>query len=187
MFSFGLSMFQRSKMMPGWSTEIANELIRLGSEQGRSFDQMQLQKLVYIAHGWCLAITGEPLTGDRPEAWSIGPIYRRLADSLARQGTKPMTSSIDVPMALAAAESVGGSETIPSDSEAIALDVLERVTLNYGALSSSQLSALTRGANAPWATVYESGKGQFREIAHSLIRDQFVRFAQTISDGDNHG
>ena len=173
--------------MPGWSTEIANELIRLGSKQGRAFDQMHLQKLVYIAHGWSLAITGEPLTGDRPEAWSVGPMYRRLADALARQGTRPVTSFIDVPMALAAAQPVSESETIPSDLEAIALDVLERVTLNYGSLSPSQLSILTCGADAPWAAVYQSGKGQFREISHSLIRDQFVRFAQTIGDGDDHG
>jgi len=60
--------------MPGWSTEIATVFIRRGLEHGRAFDQMQLQKLIYIAHGWSLAATGEPLTGDRPEAWDLGPI-----------------------------------------------------------------------------------------------------------------
>jgi uncharacterized phage-associated protein len=50
----------------------------------RKFDQMQLQELVYIAHGWCLAISGEPLTGERPEAMPYGPEYRRLANALAR-------------------------------------------------------------------------------------------------------
>lgn len=54
--------------VPGWSREIANRFIRLAATEGRCFDQMQLQDLVYIAHGWCLALTGEPLTGDRPEA-----------------------------------------------------------------------------------------------------------------------
>ena len=73
--------------MPGWSPDIANEFIRRGLREGRAFDQMQLQKLVYIAHGWCLAFSGEPLTGDRPEAWDFGPVYRRLANALQSQGT----------------------------------------------------------------------------------------------------
>lgn len=73
--------------MPGWSPDIANEFIRRGLREGRAFDQMQLQKLVYIAHGWCLAFSGEPLTGDRPEAWDFGPVYRRLANALQRRDT----------------------------------------------------------------------------------------------------
>ena len=54
--------------MPAWSTQIADEFIALASQDGRALDQLQLEKLVYIAHGWCLAATGQPLTGDRPEA-----------------------------------------------------------------------------------------------------------------------
>ena len=82
--------------MPAWSPEIANELIRLASAEGKAFDQVQLQELVYIAHGWCLAITGEPLTGDRPEALEHGPEYRRLAEALARWRLDPVTSEIMV-------------------------------------------------------------------------------------------
>ena len=52
--------------MPAWSTQIANEFLRLASVDGRAVDLMQLQKLVYVAHGWCLAASGQPLTG---EAW----------------------------------------------------------------------------------------------------------------------
>ena len=42
--------------MPAWSPEIANRFIALASADGRALDQIQLQKLVYIAHGWFLAI-----------------------------------------------------------------------------------------------------------------------------------
>ena len=80
--------------MPAWSPQIANELIRLASADGRAFDQMKLQELVYVAHGWCLAITGDPLTGDRPKVVEHGPEYRRLADALAARGTEPVTSEI---------------------------------------------------------------------------------------------
>jgi uncharacterized phage-associated protein len=64
--------------------------MRLASLRGIAFTQMHLQELVYIAHGWCLTLTGEPLTGDRPEALKHGPEYRRLADALAEYGTAPI-------------------------------------------------------------------------------------------------
>jgi len=37
--------------MVAWSPEIANEFIRLARAEARLLDQMQLQELVYIAHG----------------------------------------------------------------------------------------------------------------------------------------
>jgi uncharacterized phage-associated protein len=80
--------------MPGWSHEIANEFIRLAAEEGRTFDPMQLQKLVYIAHGWNLASFNQPLTGDRPEAWEFGPVYVRLSEALAAYGYEPVTALI---------------------------------------------------------------------------------------------
>jgi uncharacterized phage-associated protein len=168
--------------MPGWSTEIANEFIRLGMERAWAFDQMQLQKLVYIAHGWCLAITGEPLTGDRPEAWDFGPMYRRLADALGDCGQRPVTETLTAEWSIEAI----GSETIWSELNTIERNVLTSVLLNYGAYSSSQLSTITRGEGAPWTSVYRRGEGRFRDIPHSMIRDQFVRFAQRVSDDPNH-
>ena len=37
--------------------------------------QMKLHKLTYIAHGWHLAIFGEPLVADAAEAWDNGPVF----------------------------------------------------------------------------------------------------------------
>lgn len=148
---------------------------------GRTFDQMQLQKLVYIAHGWCLAISGEPLTGDRPEAWDLGPMYRRLAEGLKRFEDRPVTEPIFIE------DHRGGSGvSIWSELNQIERNVLTRVQLEYGRLSSAQLSALTRGNGAPWTGVYNNGKGRFRDIPHALIRDQFVRFAHQIEHDRDH-
>lgn len=161
--------------MPGWSTEAANEFIRLGLSSGQFFDQMQLQKLVYIAHGWCLAITSEPLTGDRPEAWEFGPVYRRLADSLAPCGLDPVTDLIEVEMPLAVHED-GQPGFEPQE-----LDIVARTFKHYGAYSSAQLSTVTRAEDAPWKEVYGKGEGQFRDISHVLVMQQFVRLAEMLS------
>lgn len=176
----------KESIVPAWSTEIANELIRMGMEHGRAFDQMQLQKLVYIAHGWCLAMTGNPLTGDRPEAWDFGPMYRRLADALASFGRQPVRQPISTGEPLSAGKSRTNVKSIWSELDTTEQQVLTSVLLNYGAFSSSQLSALTRSEDAPWASVYCSGEGRFRDIPHSMIRDQFVRFAQHIGEIGDH-
>lgn len=80
--------------MPGWSPEIANEFIRLSVGDRAHLNQLQLQELVYIAHGWRLALSGAPLTGDRPEASETGPMYRRLASALADYGLDPVLREI---------------------------------------------------------------------------------------------
>lgn len=171
--------------MPAWSTEIANEFIRLAARDGPTFDQMQLQKLIYIAHGWCLAVSGMPLTGDRPEAWDLGPIYRRLADALAPCGRQPVTRIIGIETPLAMATEVRHDGTA-SNLDDVEEAIIARVALRYGACSSSQLSILTRGDAAPWAGVYRAGKGRYRDIPHSLIRDQFVRLAHQIGEHHHH-
>ena len=165
--------------MPAWSPEIANEFIRLAAKEGRALDQIQLQKLVYIAHGWRLAISGQPLTGDRPEAWEFGPVYRRLADALAPFGVDP------VPHELRCLEPFGRvaiSTFNVSDLDEDERDVIFRIYHDYGKFSGSQLSNLTRRGSAPWKRIYADGVGEFRDIPHELVRAQFVRLATKRND-----
>jgi len=165
--------------MPAWSPEIANEFIRLAANDGRAFDQIQLQKLVYIAHGWRLAISGQPLTGDRPEAWEFGPVYRRLADALAPFGVDPVAHELSCwdPFERTAI-STSNVSTLDEDER----DVIVRIYHDYGKFSGPQLSNLTRRGSAPWKRVYADGAGKFRDIPHGLVRAQFVRLATKRND-----
>ena len=75
--------------MPNHRPEaIANEFLRRAGSNGLT--QMQLQKLVYIAHGWTLAIRNEPLVNARLEAWERGPVYPELAKNIAHAGAEPI-------------------------------------------------------------------------------------------------
>ena len=166
--------------MPAWSPEIANGLIRMASSDGKVFDQMQLQELVYIAHGWCLAMTGEPLTGDRPEAMDYGPEYRRLAEALASWGNAPVTSEID--LGRYRAERTEMDATNPDGSELVSTErnILAKIYSEYGGLQTSQLATLTRATGTPWDHVFAGGAGRRRDIPHLLIRAQFEKIADTI-------
>jgi uncharacterized phage-associated protein len=160
--------------MPAWSPEIANEFIRLAAADGRAFDQLQLQALVYIAHGWCLALHGEALTGDRPEAWDFGPMYQRLATALAPCGREPVRFQISSTEGFPSLKLESNSNAASSELEQVEAELVEEIYQNYGALESWQLSALTRKGSTPWKQVFADGVGRSRDIPHDLIRIQFA-------------
>lgn len=167
--------------MPGWSPEIANEFIELAAADGHAFDQLQLQNLVYIAHGWCLAITGEPLTGDRPEALEYGPAYRRLSDALAHCGLDPVVRPISQAQLFPELTTKHGLAPARSELDPNSLGILRRTYQSYGALNATELFAVTRRGETPWKQVFAEGQGQFRDISHALIRAQFVQLASELS------
>ena len=39
---------------------------------------IHLNKLPYIAHGFCLALTDQPLSNEEPEAWPHGPVFKSI-------------------------------------------------------------------------------------------------------------
>jgi uncharacterized phage-associated protein len=171
--------------VPAWSPEIANEFIRLAAEDRRAFDQLQLQALVYIAHGWRLALTGEPLTGDRPEAWDTGPTYRRLAGTLADYGQEPITGEIFTEDAFAEADQRSAKGLTRSDLDHSETDLIREIYQNYGAFEAWQLSALTRKGDTPWMQVFAGGTGKYRDIPHNLVKAQFVELLRQSAEWDD--
>lgn len=51
---------------------VANELLRLAKTRGITLTNMQVQKLVYIGHGYSLAILHRQLFRQPVEAWRWG-------------------------------------------------------------------------------------------------------------------
>lgn len=164
--------------MPAWSPEIANEFVRMAVRDEQRLDQLQLQGLVYIAHGWCLAMYGEPLTGDRPEAWEYGPIYRRLADALETYGQDPVKGAISSAKTNRDPHRAKAGSSVLSKLDRTEAALITEIYHTYAAFESWQLSALTRKGESPWKQVMEDGTGKSREIPHELIRTQFVELLQ---------
>lgn len=163
--------------MPAPSPEIANRFIDLASRRRQSLTHMQLQKLVYIAHGWNLALNNRPLTEDDPEAWNYGPVYRDLYLALRRYGSRPIDSLIArddwsrVPSSAEEEEALG---RLSPDEQA----VLEKVFDVYGGFEAFQLSALTHQPNTPWDKVFNQSGHRNGNIRPDLIREHFVGLAQ---------
>ena len=148
---------------------VANYFLDLAAKEGRPLDPMGIQKLVYFAHGWNLAIFGSPLIQQRVEVWPYGPVIADLYQCFREFGSGPITQhakrfEFDPITELVSRSSPAIADT-PETKETRAL--LERVWETYKHLSSIQLSNLTHLPESPWTIAKQQGKG---EIDDSLIR-----------------
>lgn len=164
---------------------IANEFLRKAGTAGLT--QMQIQKLVYFAHGWTLAITGQPLTSEEPEAWNYGPVYSDLYDHTKYFGKNPINRPLtpdDDNAARFFLEMPSGAPAYRADLSATERDVIDRVWKRYGKLSGARLSAMTHVPNTPWWQTYDGGKGKNRTIANELIRQHYIDIGHSVQKAD---
>lgn len=73
--------------------DIANFFLELGRRsfgEAGSITNLKLQKLLYYAQGYHLAMTGRPLFSERIEAWDHGPVVREVYHECKRFGGNPI-------------------------------------------------------------------------------------------------
>lgn len=148
---------------------VANYFLNLAAKEGRPLDPMGIQKLVYFAHGWNLAISGSPLIQQRVEAWDYGPVIADLYQAFREFGPNPITRPAKkfdfdpiTGLVLESTPNIAESE----DTKPVRA-LIERVWNSYKHLTSIQLSNLTHLPGSPWTIARQEGK---REIDDSLIR-----------------
>ncbi|MBZ9753404.1 DUF4065 domain-containing protein [Deinococcus sp. HMF7604] len=141
----------------GYAAEVvANAFLGLARQEGRALTQMQVHKLVFIAHGFTLALLGRPLMYNTVHAWRGGPVVRRLWQLWGERGTRPIEDALPV---------APGEPELSGDPEAS--DVIRSVWEAYGRMDGLELSRLTHRSGSPWSQVY----GQPTD----LIPDQVTR------------
>jgi len=63
---------------PLTANQVADYLLWFGAEHGDPLSNLKLQKLVYYAQAWHLALFKKPLFSERLEAWVHGPVEPKL-------------------------------------------------------------------------------------------------------------
>ncbi len=139
---------------------IADEILKLAKKQGRSLTPLQLMKLVYISHGWSLAIRDVDLFPDRIEAWKYGPVIPDLYRATKHFGRNPIPFDL--------VDNTKPS-AVDNKTHAFLADVYEK----YGNLSGTQLSSLTHKSGTPWDQVYEPGIRGI-EIPDAIIKAHYL-------------
>lgn len=142
----------------GYSAEaVANSFLRLARRSDRQLTNMQLQKLVYIAHGFSLAILGRPLISDPVEAWRWGPVFPGLYGKLRKYGADTVTDEVDA------------RDSVPLGSEAH--DLIRAVFDQYGDVPGPKLSGMTHQKGSPWSRTWEEDPQGY--IPQDLIRAHY--------------
>ena len=139
---------------------IADEILKIAKRKSIKVTPMKLMKLVYIAHGWALAVLQRDLFTDRIEAWKYGPVIPNLYQATKQFGRN------EIPLHLI-------EENAPTSvDDQHVLTFLVDVVEKYGQLNGIQLSKLTHMPGTPWDQTYEPNS-MGREIHDDLIRDHY--------------
>ncbi len=146
---------------------------------------MQIQKLVYIAHGWYLALEEEPLIRESVEAWKFGPVIADLYHEFKKFGKGPiegratefkfewfedqnedvlMRGWFEQPSIEESAEDLSNTK-----------EFLNRVWDVYERFTGVQLANLTHEPDAPW---HEVRKNNQNEKSVTIPDDVIKRYYQ---------
>ncbi|MEZ5001866.1 MAG: DUF4065 domain-containing protein [Chitinophagales bacterium] len=143
------------------SLSVANYFIDKSISEGRNdLTPMKLIKLVYIAHGWHLAINNEVLIDENAEAWRYGPVIPSVYNKFKHFKNNNISMKC-------------------SDNTAIndvSIPLLDKVWDVYKNYSGVQLSAKTHEVGTPWYITWYSVKNaeyMSLQIPDNLIRDHY--------------
>lgn len=162
---------------------VANYFLDLAEREGQTLDPMKLQKLVYIAHGWCLAIYGDALIDEPVEAWQFGPVISTLYHEFKEFGADPIKRrAFDIQPAPRWPRRAVYQPHVPV-GDAETTELLEQVWDTYGGFSALELSSFTHRAGTPWFETWQ-GRGSKRrgiDIGDDLIKQHFLALARARS------
>jgi uncharacterized phage-associated protein len=142
------------------SFAIANYFIWKAAEEKVPLTPMKLIKLVYLAHGWSLGLTGKPLLREPIEAWKFGPVIESLYHAYKRYGNHPLP-----------ANSATRAEIQGEDAAEIKR-LLDKVWNSYKKYSAAQLSTLTHQPDTPWSKVHDPNSF-YTVIPDKLIAEHY--------------
>ena len=141
---------------------VAVQILWIAHLRGRSFTPMQLLKLTYIAHGWTLGITGNPLFNDSVKAWKYGPVIPSVYHKYKKFGYSPISMKL---------------KNLCDSFDNKSLAITERVVDAYGKYDGLYLSALTHQPDSPWdITMRQTGENT--TIPLKVIRDYYTALVQ---------
>jgi uncharacterized phage-associated protein len=162
---------------------IANYFLDKAKAEGKPLTPMALQKMVYFAHGWHLALVGQPLIKQRVAAWEFGPVISAIYREFKEFGKSPITrKATSLDLSEWGDADAGGLKiiepTVPITQETIETrEILDRVWDVYKNFSGVQLSNLTHAGDSPWSQTYQPNVRGLM-IDDSLIKSWFQQQAR---------
>lgn len=138
--------------------DIADYFIWLANDSGSFLSNLKLQKLVYYAQAWYLAIYGQPLFDEDFEAWIHGPTIPSLYQKYRQFHQLPIVQEIDREQL---AQKLGNT-----------IKFLQDVAEEYFACDAYELERMTH-IEEPWI---RARKGLANDVpSHAIIDKQWMK------------
>ena len=138
---------------------------RLAKKSRWSLSNLELQKILYLAHMIHLGQTGEPLVKGYFEAWNYGPVHPVLYHHAKVFGADPVKNIFH-----------GNEDLEDDDRHSKSIDAIYHALENF---RPGQLVALTHRKNGAWERVYIPGK------SHCRIKNEDI--LSEYNDRQHHG
>lgn len=148
---------------------VANYMLDLAKEEGKTLQPLKLMKLVYIAHGFMLALLGRSALNprfDRVEAWQYGPVIPSVYHSFKSYGRDAITA----PTTILVPRDNGrdAASEIPRLEDEALKRACRAAYTQYSSFSSDTLVDMLHKEGTPWSRCYVQG-------ANNLIPDSLTR------------
>lgn len=151
-----------TRSVPHPARTIADHILYLRSRHNLATTPLEINKLVYISHGWMLGIHRRSLSEEPAEAWTYGPVIPEVYHTYKSFGR----SSID---------------TNPKDMahrfDQNQIMLMEEVVVKYKKYKGLQLSSITHMKGTPWYQVYRGGKGLGSIIPNKIIEQYYYNLS----------
>ena len=167
---------QEARSLAYTPQHIANYFLDRAAIEGRGMDPLKLLKLVYIAYGWVLALTGKRLFLEPIQAWKHGPVIPSIYHEFKHYRSQPICEPSG------AFDLENGTWEIPKipNSDSTTNMILEKVWAAYSRYSGWALRNKTHEAGTPWTETYDGSMDKV--IPDALIMPHFHKKIREIVD-----
>lgn len=148
---------------------IANFFLDYADSKRRPLTIMSLLKILYFAHAWHLAKTGNPLVGQPFEAWQHGPVCRVVYDQFKGAGDTPLkgrATALNVTTVQFEPASYAG---VDDQTRGLLCHVFDY----YSDFHPFRLSDLTHEKGSPWERVWATASR--RAVPGMVISNDSIR------------
>lgn len=143
------------------SLSVGNAFIEIANQHNKKLNQIQLQQLVFFAHGYTLAFLNRNLLNEEVNVWTFGavikPLYETLRPALLKNGVIPNV--------------IPDQPTIPKTSEEF--KIIEKVYEAYGIFNRKELTDIAFNIGSPCSQIWE--KEPFGTVPNHKIRNYYLK------------
>lgn len=162
-------------IMENYALAIANYFIDLANNEGKVIRPLKLMKLVYIAHGYMLALLDKPTDGtklEKVEAWQYGPVFPSVYYSFKQYGGNPIKEKTKV-FDFSHDNDPESNEVTPILKDAEEKKICNYVWRHYSIYTDNSLVTILHAKDTPWSRLYKPGKNEI--IPDSDTKNHYIK------------